>query len=255
MKSASPIKLIYAFGWTDEIEYHASRRGTKEVNLLKYSLRTNPPNSSYFDIRANNFTIPPVDTHYHCWVLKSPSLGAKHHIYRIEPIIRHPDIVHHIILYQCHPSINETFDLECYTSENLHLKCLTVMAVWAVGGESFEFPEVAGVPIGGDNTSYYRLEIHYDNPQKTADRIDDSGLRFYYTSDLRQYDASVMDLGLLITDQYTIPPHAKAFKSYGVCDTSYFDQLIQGPIPDLNVFMVFLHTHLAGRKIRVGQFR
>lgn len=42
-----PIKLIYAYGITDTIEYHKTRRGTKEVNLLNYMPKTFPPNSKY----------------------------------------------------------------------------------------------------------------------------------------------------------------------------------------------------------------
>ncbi|XP_061098639.1 DBH-like monooxygenase protein 2 homolog [Conger conger] len=254
--SASLINLIYAFGLTDEIENHASRRGTKKLNLLKYSPRTNPLSSNYFDLRASNFTIPAVHTHYHCWIMKTPTLGAKHHIYRIEPIIRHIDIVHHIIMYGCHFSVNETTDGACYTSPMLSYMCPRVMAAWAVGGEVIDFPEVAGLSIGGEkDISYYRLEIHYNNPENTAGRIDDSGLRFYYTSVLRQFDASILDVGLIVSENYVIPPDAKAFTSYGVCNTSYFPQLIKGPMPDLNIFMTLLHTHLAGRKIRVGLFR
>ncbi|KAJ8410221.1 hypothetical protein AAFF_G00202020 [Aldrovandia affinis] len=250
-----PIHLIYAFGQTDEIRYHSGRRGTKEVNLLKYSPRTNPPTSDYFDMRANNFTIPHVHTHYHCWIIKTPSFGAKHHIYRIEPIIMNHGFVHHMLLYRCHPSVNDTMEGMCYTSD-ISSKCLTVMAAWAMGGEEIHFPEVAGLPIGGDNgTSYFRLEIHYNNPENIAGLTDDSGLRLHYTSDLRPHDANILDVGIMVDSNYVIPPKAEAFKSYGVCNTSHFHQLVQGPIPDLNVFMVLLHTHLAGRKIRVGQFR
>ncbi|KAG9347234.1 hypothetical protein JZ751_004801 [Albula glossodonta] len=227
--STSPIKLIYAFGWTDEIRYHSSRRGTKEINLLQYSPRTSPQSTSYFDIRANNFTIPPKHTHYHCWIVKIPTLGAKHHIYRIEPIIRHVDIVHHILLYGCHPIVNSTMDGMCYTSAVLSTLCLTVMSAWAIGGEAIDFPEAAGVSV---------------------DLIDDSGLRFHYTSQLRQYDAGVLDIGLFVNQNYVLPPKATAFKSYGMCNTSHFQQLLKEPMPDLTAFMVLLHTHLAGRKIR-----
>ncbi|KAI1897239.1 hypothetical protein AGOR_G00081260 [Albula goreensis] len=254
--STSPIKLIYAFGWTDEIRYHSSRRGTKEINLLQYSPRTSPQSTTFFDIRANNFTIPPKHTHYHCWIVKIPTLGAKHHIYRIEPIIRHVDIVHHILLYGCHPTVNSTTDGMCYTSSVLSTLCLTVMSAWAIGGEAIDFPEAAGVSVGGDDDiSYYRLEIHYNNPQELSDLVDDSGLRFHYTSQLRQYDAAVLDVGLFVNGNYVLPPKATAFKSYGMCNTSHFQQLLKEPMPDLTAFMVLLHTHLAGRKIRVGQFR
>ncbi len=48
------MKLIYAYGQTDEIKYHSTWRGTKELNLLKYMPRVNPPNSRFFDITMVN---------------------------------------------------------------------------------------------------------------------------------------------------------------------------------------------------------
>ncbi|XP_036406203.1 DBH-like monooxygenase protein 2 homolog [Megalops cyprinoides] len=255
--STSPIKLIYAFGLTDEIKYHSSRRGTKEVNLLKYSPRTSSTGGSYFDITANNFTVPSVHTYYHCRIVKLPTLGSKHHVYRIEPVIQNPDLVHHMLLYYCSPSVNETLTGMCYSAQ-LHAfhMCMGAMATWAIGGGGFDIPEAAGISIGGDNdVSYYRLEIHYNNQEQVSGRIDDSGLRFHYTPVLRQYDASILSVGLIVDKSYVIPPNATSFKSYALCKTSLISQLLPSPVPDLNIFMVMLHTHLAGRKIRVGHFR
>lgn len=49
-----PINLIYAYGTTDDISYHESRRGTKEVNLLNYMPRSSVPDSKYFEMRVTN---------------------------------------------------------------------------------------------------------------------------------------------------------------------------------------------------------
>ena len=51
---AVPIKLIYAYGQTDEIKYHGSSRGTKEVNLLRYMPRASDPDGDYFDFTMDN---------------------------------------------------------------------------------------------------------------------------------------------------------------------------------------------------------
>ncbi len=109
-------------------------------------------------------------------------------------------------------------------------------------------------------------------------RVDNSGLRFYYTSELRQHDAAVLGTGLVVAPWYAIPPKAKSFLTYGLCDTAYIPkvcmyvylsirfrrrlddlvfcalQVLETP-HDLQVFSVMLHTHLAGRKVRVGHFR
>ncbi|XP_048063469.1 DBH-like monooxygenase protein 2 homolog [Megalobrama amblycephala] len=248
-----PMKLIYAYGQSDDIVYHSNRRGTKEVNLLKYMPRVNPPNSKYFDVTMVNFTVPDKQTYYHCKVMRAPTFDRKQHIYRIEPFITNFDLVHHLLLYRCPPSVTEPLEAECYTGKGE--ECMETVAVWGVGGGDFELPEMAGLPIGGNvGDFFYRLEVHYNNPNKSAGRVDNSGLRFYYTSELRQHDAAILMTGLAVYPGYAIPPKAKSFLTYGLCDTAYIPQVLKTP-HDLQVFSVMMHTHLAGRKVQVGHFR
>ncbi|MCJ8743956.1 hypothetical protein PDJAM_G00100630 [Pangasius djambal] len=172
-----PVKLIYAYGNTDDIGYHKTLRGTKEVNLLSYMPRTSIADSKYFDLTMTNFTIPALVTYYHCKIMSLPAFDRKHHIYRIEPVIQNQDIVHHLLLYRCPPSVTKPSEEPCYSGEK-PTDCYTVVAVWGVGGGAFEFPEVAGLPVGGDgNETFYRLEVHYNNQHKTAGLVDNSGLR------------------------------------------------------------------------------
>uniref|UniRef100_A0A673IL13 Monooxygenase, DBH-like 1, like n=1 Tax=Sinocyclocheilus rhinocerous TaxID=307959 RepID=A0A673IL13_9TELE len=186
-----PMKLIYAYGQTDDITYHSTRRGRKELNLLKYMPRVNPPNSKYFDMTMVNFTVPTNQTHYHCKIMRALTFDRKQHIYRIEPVITNFDLVHHLLLYRCPLTVTEPFEAECYTPFRTNL-CMETIAVWGVGGGAFEFPEVAGLPIGGNVGDFlYRLEVHYNNVNKSTGRVDNSGLRFYYTSRSLQVNAVV----------------------------------------------------------------
>lgn len=114
-----------------------------------------------------------------------------------------------------------------------------------------------------------------------AGRTDSSGLRFYH----RPAQPGQHDVGILTTGvrpgyvKYNIPPKAAQFHSYGVCNTSVFPQVWDAdqrsrdkrlqrlltlflsmsqhvkPVPDLQVFAVLLHTHLAGRKVRAAHYR
>uniref|UniRef100_A0A668A0Y1 Monooxygenase, DBH-like 1, like n=1 Tax=Myripristis murdjan TaxID=586833 RepID=A0A668A0Y1_9TELE len=255
--TARPIKLIYAYGTNDELNYHGKRRGTKEINLLNYMPRITLPSTDYLTITVDNINIPATHTHYHCMVMKLPKLKGKHHIYRIEPIIEHHDIVHHMLLYGCPSFVNETYNGPCYRGDTGD-HCFRVVAAWAVGGGVYEFPENAGIPVGGESgDTFYRLEIHYNNPAREEGRRDSSGLRLYYTAQLRQHDASVLTTGLLLQGNldYSIPANATQFHTYGMCNTSLFSKLEDAPVPDLHVFALELHTHLAGRKVRVGHFR
>ncbi|XP_041716334.1 DBH-like monooxygenase protein 2 homolog isoform X1 [Coregonus clupeaformis] len=252
-----PVKLIYAYGTSDDIRYHANRRGTKEVNLLKFMPKSSPPDSNYLDFVVENVTVPAEHTYYHCKIMKVPKLNGKNHIYRIEPVIEHLDLVHHMLLYGCPSSVNQTYEQKCYMGVSGE-DCIRVVSAWGVGGGAFELPEKAGIPIGGQNNDeFYRLEIHYNNPAQEAGRRDSSGLRLYYTAQLRQHDVGIMTTGLLVASGwgYAIPPNATAFHSYGLCNTSHFSDILPDPVPDLSVFSVVLHTHLAGRKVRAGHIR
>nr|XP_015802787.2 DBH-like monooxygenase protein 2 homolog [Nothobranchius furzeri] len=251
-----PIYLIYAYGETDEIKYHGGRRGQKQVHLLNYLVRSLSPNATYLSVRVENITIPPKDTYYHCKVMQLPVLATKQHIYQIEPIIENPTVVHHMLLYRCPTFVEAPYDNECYMG-HIGDACFAVMASWAVGGGSFELPENTGIPIGGNYRShFYRLEIHYNNPQMKSGITDSSGLKLYYTDQLRQHDVGILTTGVppMYPFQYKIPPKITQFHTYGVCNTINFSQLVN-KTPDLQVFAVLLHTHLAGRKIRVGHFR
>ncbi|XP_041660510.1 DBH-like monooxygenase protein 2 homolog [Cheilinus undulatus] len=254
--SNQAIKVIYAYGPTDVISYHGSLRGAKEVNLLNYMPRATISGNKYISARVDNITIPESHTYYHCKVMKLPKLYKKHHIYLIEPVIEHLDIIHHMLLYRCPFFVTEPYDGPCYSGD-VGDACFDIVASWGVGGGVFALPEDVGFPIGGEeNEVFYRLEIHYNNPYGYTDRIDSSGLNMHYTELLRQHDAAILSTGMLFFEnmEYKIPPRASRFHTYGVCNTSLFSQLINSS-PDLHVFAVLLHTHLAGREIEVVHFR
>ncbi|XP_028253404.1 DBH-like monooxygenase protein 2 homolog [Parambassis ranga] len=251
-----PINVIYAYGTIDEISYHGQRRGVKQLNLLNYMPRTHPNNPRYLSATVESVMVPATKTYYHCKLMAFPQLNTAHHIYQIVPVIDNPDIVHHMLLYSCPVYVTELHEGQCYMGDPGDA-CFGVVASWGVGGQAFEFPENVGFRIGGEERdTLYRLEIHYSNPQEKTGIKDSSGLRLYYTTDLREHDVGILFTGVLAMEgmQYNIPPNTSQFHTYGVCSTAHFSQLVN-PVPDLQVFAVLLHTHLAGRKVRVGHFR
>ena len=68
--------------------------------------------------------------------------------------------------------------------------------VWAPGEGSFDLPENVGLPLFGEGGyNSFRLEIHYDNPSLKEGVLDSSGVRIYYSSQLREHDLGVLQLG------------------------------------------------------------
>lgn len=56
-------------------------------------------------------------------------------------------------------------------------------------------------------------------------RQDSSGLRMYYTSELRRHNVGTLTTGLTVSIDYKIPPGATQFHTYGTCNTSLFSKV------------------------------
>ena len=69
------------------------------------------------------------------------------------------------------------------------------------------------------------VEIHYNNPGLVKGRKDSSGLRITYTPKLRQFDAGIIELGLIYSDANSIPPRQSAWPITGFCPTDCTDKV------------------------------
>lgn len=78
----------------------------------------------------------------------------------------------------------------------------------AVGGWGEVLPDHVGVPMGEPHggATYFLLETHYDNPGLQEGIIGNSGMRFYYTNQLRKYDAGMFLIGSGVDIELTVPP-------------------------------------------------
>lgn len=97
-----------------------------------------------------------------------------------------------MLLYRCPSYVTEVSDGQCYRG-GMGDACFAVVAAWGIGGrvregpspngsvcgaasrvffhcqQAYQLPENTGIPIGGeDHEVFYRLEIHYNNPNKEA---------------------------------------------------------------------------------------
>lgn len=108
------------------------------------------------------------------------------------------------------------------------------------------YPELVGLPIGGNNFSpYVMIEVHYNNPDLKTDLVDNSGMRIYYTDELRKYDAGILEIGLEYTDKNSIPPNVMMeLRGYCVSECTR----VGLPKDGITIFASQLHTHLTGCK-------
>jgi len=258
-------KVIYAFGKDDVLSYHSGNRGARSLNLLSYVKNVPPPNTAkYFDALSRNVLVPAVHTTYWCQALKLAdlvTLSEKQHIIEVEPIIENKDrgVVHHIIIYVCKDSFNETHlnvSGSCYENRNMPPsieECArsSPMIGWAVGGVNFKFPDHVGWPIGAkDSMKYVVLETHFDNPTMKSDWVVTSGLRFYYDKP-RKYDAATLTVGESSSVSLTIPPKQESWIASGACMRSCTLKINESSAPggEIKFFASILHAHTASRGI------
>ncbi|XP_069462783.1 DBH-like monooxygenase protein 1 [Ambystoma mexicanum] len=265
----STVRVIWAFH-SDDIgaegaKYHGSNRGRKSLRLLNPVKRnTISPSTPYFNFTNNDVPVPYKDTTYWCQMFKMPMLHKKHHIIKVEPLIQqgHENLVHHILLYECGQSLNETvldYGHECYhpNMPDAFLYCETVFFAWAIGGEGFTYPPHVGLSIGAPtDPKYVLMEIHYDNPSFQEGLMDSSGLQLFYTPHLRRYDAGVLETGVWVSLHHMIPPGMPSFLSEGHCTRECLEEALNNEKPNgIHVFAVLLHAHLAGESIKTRHFR
>uniref|UniRef100_A0A8D0FA75 DOMON domain-containing protein n=1 Tax=Strix occidentalis caurina TaxID=311401 RepID=A0A8D0FA75_STROC len=249
------VRLIAAFGTDDTVQFFKGQRFSKSLFLMRY--RGEP--SGDLCVFLFQFAVPAEETKYACTFIPLPMVKQKHHIYKFEPVITPHNItlVHHILVYACgNASVIPNGIDDCYGANPDFALCSQVLVGWAVGGESYQFPDEAAVSIGTPwDPQYIRLEIHYSNFDLLPGLIDSSGVRIYYTPELRKYDVGVLQTGIFPFPVHFIPPGAKSYRSYGLCNSSQFDEMNGMLVPDLHVFAYLLHTHLSGRGVKAAQYR
>ncbi|XP_062858528.1 DBH-like monooxygenase protein 1 homolog [Trichomycterus rosablanca] len=266
--TGSTTRVIWAYH-EDDVgpsgpKYHGVNRGRKSLRLLNPGTSTSiPPKTASFVLQNVNVPVPHKDTTYWCKMFKFPDVHQKHHVVRIEPVIQkgHENLVHHILLYQCDSSLNES-DLsighECYhpNMPESFFNCETVIFAWAIGGEGFTYPPHVGMSIGtAEDPVYVLMEVHYDNPALQKD-VDSSGLRLFYTPKLRDYDAGVMETGVWVSLYHMLPPGMQDYITEGHCTQECLQESLSSEMPSgVWIFAVLLHAHLAGRAIRTRHFR
>ncbi|XP_052788523.1 dopamine beta-hydroxylase-like [Mya arenaria] len=247
---AAPFKISNA-------NLNQSKHGLQRVQLLKPDIPPNrlPGDMWTFEVTAPNIVVPAQDTTYWWYTVKIPPMRRKHHIIKYEGVIKkgNENLVHHMEVFHCELPANEI--VRFYngpgqsegTPDGLGA-CRKVIGAWAMGAAAMEFPEEAGFPVGGPNYNrYVMLEIHYNNPSKAAGKTDTSGIRFYVTPTLRQYDAGIMELGLEYTNKMAIPPRQKLFQLTGYCISECTSVSI--PPHGIHIYASQLHTHLTGKRV------
>ncbi|XP_075698811.1 putative DBH-like monooxygenase protein 2 [Rhinoderma darwinii] len=254
------VRVMVVIGDSEKLELTEDHTFRKSIFFLEILEHVAFPDILLsHDFKLNDFPLSDEDTTYACTFRPMPRVSKKHHIIRYE-IISDPDtvgIVHHILIYICGNTTIPTSDVgPCYGSDSRYSQCMTATFGWAVGGESFDYPTDSGFSIGTEgDPQYVRIEIHFSNFENKAGLKDSSGLRIYYTPELRPHDSGTLMVGIFTFPMQFIPPGSKKFRSYGLCNTHLMEDILGEPIPDLTVKTFLLHAHLTARGLRIMHYR
>jgi len=203
---------------------------------------SNPYICSFFDLQV---LIPELDPQ------------DKAHIIRLAPVLDQASeqYVHHMILYSCENDSDEAG--ESYEHLQLIPECASMPSgcssmkwPWAVGSEEIVLPDDVGLPLG-EGQRWLVLQTHYYNPYLDENVKDNSGVRAYYTTELRSQDAGVMQFnGGTDSWQRDDLPAGESniallpFVVPSSCTSSAWND-------ELTILGVVHHMHLAGMKMDI----
>ncbi|TKR81483.1 hypothetical protein L596_015346 [Steinernema carpocapsae] len=221
-----------------------------------------PEKTDVLYIGAIDAHVPPQITTYWCAVVRLDDVIRmnRHHVVKIEANVSpgSEHIVHHMEIFHCADPGNGrigTFNGNCNdpSKPRESKSCSKVLAAWAMGAGPITYPIQAGMPFGGEKFfPYVMVEIHYNNEAKRADVVDNSGFKITYTDQLRQFDAGIMEVGLIYSDANSIPAGQDFFALSGHCVAECTEKFSYDGI---FVFASQLHAHLTGRKLWTSHYR
>jgi len=204
--TASPHRVIAAWGDSDEVSYHGLKRARGGIRFFG----TGDDDSTFMaamesadgsvDMVAGNYTIPAQDTTYETFCFSRQDLidqGLLNttdplNIIGWEPIIQSGNeaYVHHYI-------VQASLRPFCDNNTDIPSADFTEMTyVWAPGEKGIAFPDFLGMPLfGSDGFQAFEIQIHYNNPTIVEGVVDNSGVRFYWTSEQREQQVGIMNVG------------------------------------------------------------
>ncbi|XP_017776388.1 PREDICTED: MOXD1 homolog 2 [Nicrophorus vespilloides] len=245
--------------------HDAESRGTQSLYLVQRADQDAPgPDETAREWELRNPAVEPPapgDTLYWCRVFRLPSLSRKHHLIRYEPLQPSAamDGLQHVVLYECQDSaevvgLSKSIGRQCHKPGTALLGCNTVVASWARGSEGFSFPPEAGYPLEPTGSRYYLLETHYAAPSDgSLGALEGTGLRLYYTPELRRHDAGVISVGIDPNWRHIIPPGQQRVVSSGHCVADCTRQAF--PHKGIDMFAVVMKTHRIGRQVALRHVR
>ncbi|XP_046572551.1 MOXD1 homolog 1-like, partial [Haliotis rubra] len=198
----------------------------------------NDVNVRRLDLKLPQTSVPAAETTYMCQIFSIPN-DTDYHIIASQPLIDNVNIMHHAVVFGC--TKDEAAHPSPYRCGMLPgLSCNAIVSLWSLGNAGDCQHETVGIRIGVNGFKKLALQVHWNNPEKKSDYFDQSGMRIYYTPNLRTYDAGILTTG---QESLLIPPGESSVKAVAsvpsVCTSHFFTETI-------NATAAINHMHYLG---------
>ncbi|CAL1532580.1 unnamed protein product, partial [Lymnaea stagnalis] len=187
---------------------------------------------------------------YQCQIfdLESMITPGDYHVIAIEPVVDHSEALLHMMLFGCRDdqtARTQPFQCDLVASS----ACQDVLSVWTIARAGDCLRPYVGLRVGANG--YKRLAVQYQwtNPERRANWTDSSGLKLYYTSQRRLFDAGVFVTG---SDYFVLPRQRDSIAVTSTCTGGCTRDSFLGPIW---VTMATNRMHYAGTKMNMQVYR
>jgi hypothetical protein len=247
-------RAIAAWGDSEEMSYHGLNRARGAVRFHGIGDEDTTFKAAMVvaegsvDLLAGNFTIPSESTTYHTFCFSRQDLidrglidsQEKLNIIGWEPLVQsgnEPYVHHYIVTASDQPFCNSTEEGGDF---------MEMAYVWAPGEKGIAFPDFLGVPLLGDGGfQAFEIEIHYNNPTLDQGVVDNSGVRFYWTSEPREQEIGIISVGDPMVGAFGQPIGAGLSAHQFECPESCSDLAGQ----EVTVLREYLHMHQVGLRM------
>ncbi|KAK6967742.1 Tyramine beta-hydroxylase [Biomphalaria glabrata] len=201
-------------------------------------------------VRLDNTSVPAKVTTYICqYIDLVKEIGSGNfHLIAAEPIIDNANVLHHMILFGCNDSLNiAQGPFECGMTASQY--CQDLLITWTVGLAGDCSHPMTGIRLGQTGYKKIAIQLHWNNPFTKSDWTDSSGLRIYYTPNLRTYDAGIWITG---SNYFVLPPKLPSVTVTSTCTKGCTRNVVTGPV---NITKALNHMHYAGKQMSIEVLR
>lgn len=214
--------------------------GDGAVTCKDFSLPSGHQNRTFL---MPSYDVPKDDTTYAKYAIKVDfELYQDEYAVLFRPVIQNPEVVHHIILYNC-----DSMPVNFLTpSTATRMPCTNMVYAWAIGGGETCMPKNIGMELDSSKP-WFMMDVHYDNPKELRNIVDSSGIEMTTIAESAAPDyqaAGWLWTGIIPSaGDFYIPPGRDSFEITADCTYPTI------PADGINVFSMQFHAHELGRKI------